>query len=417
MRKFLSSILLAALLVTAFVVPAAAQENAAQGAPGPAQTSVYLPVVAGGAGQEQEQPGEGEVLVFPGAISIDEEPVFDVPPKASAVSDPEPEANPAPEPTEKPESVAPAALDGWQTILNDGFEGVPWPAAPVAGQPRWSTFDANGATNGTYYWDDEAFRPYRGGYSAWPAGNALNPATANHAPNMRSWMTFGPFSLRDAAKATLTFQYYLDSELNYDYFGWFASPDGTRFYGNWATGRDLTWRPGVIDFQNVPGYGSMLGDASVWIGFYFYSDGSTQFKGVNVDDVFVQKFACPNQFTAYWYNAIAPSPTTQRAVTCESYPFAQNWSTTNEPWTGPDNWSLQLAGRPYFNAARTWTFEARSDDGVKVWVDGHLVIDKYFDQNGTATHRGTIYLAAGYHDVFVQYYERTGGAMLSVRWY
>lgn len=409
-RRGARAALLLAAALTLVALPQAALPQAALAQDEPATPGpIYLPVVGGPARSADPDPAPTEII-FDGAIELDEEPVFDSPPKAAA-ADPEPAADPAPEPVEKPASVEPAAQDGWTTIKYEDFEGVPWPGA------GWRIYDANGSTGGTYNWDDESYRPYRGGYSAWPAGSALNPASSNYPPNQRAWMIYGPFSLSDASRAVMTFQYYSQTELNYDYLGWFASPNGTSFYGSWVTGDSGGWRPGVIDFQNVPGYGSMLGDASVYVGFYFYSDASVQLKGPFIDDIFVQKFACPGQFTAFWYNAISPSSTSQRAVTCESYPFVQNWSTTSKLWTAVDKWSLQLTGRPYFNASRTWTFEARSDDGVRVWVDGVLRIDEYYDQGATELHTASVYLAQGYHDVFVQYYENTGGAQLTVRWY
>jgi hypothetical protein len=245
----------------------------------------------------------------------------------------------------------------------------------------------------------------------------LDPAVSNYPNYQRTWMIYGPFDLSDAAKATLTFQYWAQTERNYDWFGWFASPNNSQFYGNWVSGDSSGWRPGVIDFAAVPGYGSMLGDGSVWIGFYFYSDGSTTMKGPFVDDVFLQKFNCPGQFTAYWYNSTTRTPTTQRAVTCETYPFTRNWSTSAPIWLSTDNWSLYMTARPYFNATRNWTFEALSDDGVRVWVDSVAVIDKWFDQGATTTYRVPRYMMAGTHNVVVEYYDHTGPAQLNVRWY
>jgi hypothetical protein len=293
------------------------------------------------------------------------------------------------------------------------MESVPWPLAP-----QWRIVDTDGSLNGVYMWNDENDLPYRGGWSAWPAGSALD-GSQSYAPNMRTWMIFGPFSLADAARATLTFQYWAQNELNYDWFGFFASPNGANFYGNWVTGSSNGWRPGVIDFANVPGYGSMLGDGSVWIGFYFHSDSNTQLRGTFVDDIFVQKFNCPSQFTAFWYNSLSQGTFNQRAVTCESYPFSRNWGTTGPvPLLGQaDNWSLYMTATPFFATTKTWTFEARSDDGVAVWVDGVKVIDAYYDQGATVTHTATRSLSAGLHTVWVQYYERTGGASLNVRWY
>jgi hypothetical protein len=103
-------------------------------------------------------------------------------------------------------------------------------------------------------------------------------------------------------------------------------------------------------------------------------------------------------------------------VTCEGFNFDRSWGATSQPWTAVDNWSLELKGRPYFATSKTWTFKANSDDGVRVYVDDQLVINAWYDQSSTTTHTGTKYLSAGYHTVYVEYYERTGDARLWVRW-
>jgi hypothetical protein len=412
MRKPIDALIVATVLVASMVAPLAAAEPPV-GAP-----PIYLPFVAGT--DAPVNPPDDEVLVIDGSIVLGEEPNFGpVAPKPAGAADPAPLAvpddpKPAPMgPVTGSDGVEGATVDGWATFLNDGMETDPWPLAPA-----WRILDADGSVNGTYFWNDENDMPFRGGWSAWPAGNALD-GSGPHAPNMRSWMIYGPISLADAARATLTFQYWAQNEFNYDWFGWFASPNGSNFYGQWMTGSSGTWRPGVIDFANVPGYGSMLGDGSVWIGFYFHSDATTQLRGTFVDDIFIQKFNCPSQFTTFWYNSLSQSTFSQRAVTCESYPFSRTWSTAGPvPLFGQaDNWSLYMTATPFFSTSKTWTFETRSDDGVTVWVDGVKVIDAMFDQDGSVTRRGTRYLSAGVHTVWVQYYERTGSATLNVRWY
>ena len=63
----------------------------------------------------------------------------------------------------------------------------------------------------------------------------------------------------------------------------------------------------------------------------------------------------------------------------------------------------------------TYRFYARSDDGVRVWVDGIAVIDRW-GPGGTSGQyaSGDIRLGAGYHAVRVEYYESGGQANVSV---
>jgi hypothetical protein len=56
-----------------------------------------------------------------------------------------------------------------------------------------------------------------------------------------------------------------------------------------------------------------------------------------------------------------------------------------------------------------------SDDGVRVWVDGVLRLDKWIDQ-GPTTYTFDVALTAGSHTVKAEYYENAGGASLSLSW-
>jgi hypothetical protein len=66
-------------------------------------------------------------------------------------------------------------------------------------------------------------------------------------------------------------------------------------------------------------------------------------------------------------------------------------------------------------AAGTYRFYIRADDGVRLWVDGTLVIDQWNDQAAT-THYGDIALSAGSHSVRLEYYENGGFAEVSLWW-
>jgi hypothetical protein len=66
-------------------------------------------------------------------------------------------------------------------------------------------------------------------------------------------------------------------------------------------------------------------------------------------------------------------------------------------------------------AAGTYRFTATSDDGVRVYVDGKLVIDEWND-HPVRTFTADVSLAAGHHSVIVEYYENTGGARIKVSW-
>ena len=184
--------------------------------------------------------------------------------------------------------VAPSAVESWSLIMTEGFEGIFPP-----GGSSWRILDANGRTNGEYFWDDTSFKPRTGRWSAWPARggvNSLNPATSNYQNNMRSWMIYGPFSLSSATDAELLFSYWNQSEANYDRLFWGASVNGTNFYGSAVSGNSGGWRNVNFDLRDVPILGNLTGRSSVWIAFSFTSDGSITRKGPFIDDIRLWRF-------------------------------------------------------------------------------------------------------------------------------
>jgi hypothetical protein len=55
-------------------------------------------------------------------------------------------------------------------------------------------------------------------------------------------------------------------------------------------------------------------------------------------------------------------------------------------------------------------FVVTADDGVRLYIDGQLVLDRWFDQSPT-TYTVTRSLSAGKHEIVMEYYERGGGAV------
>ncbi len=80
-----------------------------------------------------------------------------------------------------------------------------------------------------------------------------------------------------------------------------------------------------------------------------------------------------------------------------------------------DNFSARWTRQINIATPGTYTFQATADDGIRVKVDGTLVIDRWLDQSATTTN-GSIWLGAGAHNVVVEYYERGGVAQAQVSW-
>jgi hypothetical protein len=79
-----------------------------------------------------------------------------------------------------------------------------------------------------------------------------------------------------------------------------------------------------------------------------------------------------------------------------------------------DDFSVRWRGTHAFSSG-TYRFTSSTDDGVRVYIDGQLIIDQWQDQ-GTTTYTGDIVLSSGNHDVVMEYYEHGGGAIAQLDW-
>jgi hypothetical protein len=79
-----------------------------------------------------------------------------------------------------------------------------------------------------------------------------------------------------------------------------------------------------------------------------------------------------------------------------------------------DDFSARWTRQVYFEGG-TYRFYTLSDDGVRLWVDGQRVIDKWRDQ-GSTEYMAEVALTQGTHSLKVEYYEHTGGARIHLRW-
>ncbi|MFT3921564.1 MAG: PA14 domain-containing protein [Myxococcales bacterium] len=81
-----------------------------------------------------------------------------------------------------------------------------------------------------------------------------------------------------------------------------------------------------------------------------------------------------------------------------------------------DNFSVRWSGQLSPRSSGPTTFYTQTDDGVRLWINGQLVIDNWTD-HGTTENGATLTLTAGQrYDVKLEYYERTGGAVARLMW-
>lgn len=125
------------------------------------------------------------------------------------------------------------------------------------------------------------------------------------------------------------------------------------------------------------------------------------------------RILCPDSFCASYYDDMDKSGNYIERM--DAYPLDFDWGNGSpDPDIDADTFAGYWLGSFQF-AAGTYTFSATADDGVRVIVDGQVIIDAFFDQ-GPTLYQATKTLSAGYHQIEVEYYENGGGAVMKLSW-
>ena len=91
-----------------------------------------------------------------------------------------------------------------------------------------------------------------------------------------------------------------------------------------------------------------------------------------------------------------------------------NWG-MGSPGAGvPSDYFSARWTQPLYFSAGTYRFTTYSDDGVRLWVDGRLLVDSWRPMRGYRS--ATVWLSEGTHDVRMEYFERTGVALARLTW-
>jgi hypothetical protein len=158
-----------------------------------------------------------------------------------------------------------------QNLIAETFEAT-FPGS------QWSLY-------GSPTWGLTTYQSHSSTHSAWCAGSSL-AAENGYANSMNAWMVHGPFSLVNAASASLQFSLAQDTEAGKDKIGWYVSTNGANYSG-YITSGQAAWHTVTLDFASSP-YGDLRGVAQVWVAFIFQSDAGNsgpQYLGAFIDDV------------------------------------------------------------------------------------------------------------------------------------
>lgn len=262
------------------------------------------------------------------------------------------------------EAPEPVARDGY-------FPGVP-PNAPVLLNERfgsgfqiltggmqtgWRVFTDTGSVANAHW--ARVIPAISSSFSdtAWAScgpcdGSGPNPDSANYVPNTGTWLIYGPVNLKDYAAAVIDFDYRLganpaiDGSGKGDFLGVGASTDGNKFSGVQYTGNlfGSGWLSGTYNLSHLSG------QTSVYIGFYFKSNGDGNVgRGAFIDNVRLR--AQPFRYVYFpvtgrnWAVA-TPTPTTPPFL--YNYDFEQpNTDAHFQAWGGPYSKSDGAGGIEY----------------------------------------------------------------------
>ena len=93
-----------------------------------------------------------------------------------------------------------------------------------------------------------------------------------------------------------------------------------------------------------------------------------------------------------------------------------NWGLqTPDPSVAPDTFSVRWSGQVEARFSEVYKFYAFTDDGVRLWINGQLIINQWIDQK--KENIGSIPLVAGQrYSVKMEFYENGAGALAQLSW-
>ena len=125
----------------------------------------------------------------------------------------------------------------------------------------------------------------------------------------------------------------------------------------------------------------------------------------------------PSAYTAwqahYWNNtSLSGVPALARYESAINYDWG--WGSPAPGFVASDNFSARWSRSVYLEAG-TYRFTTQSDDGIRVYIDGRLIIDNW-TVHALQTNVAYVTLASGNHSLVVEYFEHTGLAVARLWW-
>ena len=115
----------------------------------------------------------------------------------------------------------------------------------------------------------------------------------------------------------------------------------------------------------------------------------------------------------YWSNRkLSGSPTLVRNDTRIDFQWGRGAPAAGLP---ADDFSTRWTRQMSFQAG-IYRFHARADDGIRLYVDGKLMLDEWHESDGADVYVVDVPLVTGQHKLRVEYYERSGNALAELWW-
>jgi uncharacterized repeat protein (TIGR03806 family) len=94
-----------------------------------------------------------------------------------------------------------------------------------------------------------------------------------------------------------------------------------------------------------------------------------------------------------------------------------NWgSGSPDPFISADHFTVKWTGSIEPQVTETYTFYTLTDEGVRLWVNGQLLIDHWNDQSPTEWSGSISLLAQQHYNIEMDYYENAGPASATLSW-
>ncbi len=117
----------------------------------------------------------------------------------------------------------------------------------------------------------------------------------------------------------------------------------------------------------------------------------------------------------YYNNTTLTAP-----VTLNRLDPAMNLAFENGSIPGPGlpstNYSVRWTGKIQPQFTETYTIYTKSDDGIRLWINGVLLIDNYVDHGITENQANFSFIAGQKYDIKIEYYNRNGAGTMFLKW-